>query len=158
MAHTIALGRLALLEWEEPRTRIIRSVSFPLRSAPFLSYDARGRLHIAHCPELLGGASAEQIAAYAHTHWGERGRGENFEALETRAGQVLGKGTKIVYTTRKRGDDALTDYEHTWGEGGRGRVVAPTVMREDVCHGRRKLALFRLRGGNYRVTSRGIVG
>lgn len=151
----VELGRLTALEWKGGARR------FALMSAPRLVV-VRSRLLIVY-PDGAGERRSTKVEdrEYARLHWGSRGKSVAFEG-RTSLGpfRVLGVGTSITYTTAK-GEAALVDWEHAWGEGARTgmRWRAPTVI-EHRCSAKACDAsgLLALRGGTYRVSARGIVG
>lgn len=147
------LGKLTELRWQGGSKR------WSLATAPSLAYDDSGRLLIVYGMSILGDATDVERREYKRTHWGEAGLGTLEQGdVAKPPWRELGRGTSITYTTRK-GSRELVDWVHEWGEGARGRWIAPTVVEHacgaPTCAGRAK---FALRGGTYRVTERGIVG
>lgn len=155
----VLLGRLTLLDYVDASGRV-RVLRWAFTRAPLLAYDAGGRLHIVHGRRVTGRASQAARDEYARSHWGQRGEGDALEGSEALAPfERLGTSRTITYTTTKGADRELVDYVHEWGEGGRGRFVAPVVVRHK-CGAKRCAGngLVALAGGSYRVTERGIVG
>lgn len=154
----VLLGRLTELTWRTfgtaQQSRVDRQ-RWHYASAPLLSYDRNGRLHVVYGKELAGRACATERASYASTHWGTAGEGTLVSGVEL-AGpygptERIGQGVAITYTTKKN-ERELTDYEHEWGEGA---ATWSTPERPLIVRAR---GLYALMGGNYRVTPRGIVG
>lgn len=146
----VVLGALTELEYLT-RSGERAAWRWSLRDAPALAYDRAGRLFVVFGGRKLGAASPAARREYARTHWGIPGRGELRDGrVLVGAASVLGRGTRITYTTRKGTDAALVDYVHEWGEGARGAFEAPWIVRQGE-----RVALA---GGTYRVNERGIVG
>lgn len=145
--------------------RIVAILAWSLRDAPVLAYDERGKLWIVYAGRVVRPSSPQEVKEYRRTHWGAPAKGK------VRDGGVavppfveLGEGGTIIYTTRKAGDGGgeLVDYVHLFGEGARGKWEPPRVVEHRCkggcaasCQSRGAIAL---RGGTYRVDSRGIVG
>ncbi len=143
----------------------VASYTWPLRDAPILAYDDRGRLHIVYAGKVVRPSTSLERKEYKRTHWGQRGTGKVREGgVATPPLISLGRGVEIQYTTRKGADRKLVDYRHEWGEGApKGkRWVAPTVAIHR-CKGGcgsscAAAGAMTLVGGTYRVDTRGIVG
>ncbi len=148
------LGSLAEIVYlEKKRRRVLR---FGERSAPCLAFSSANpsRLVILFAPRVVGRASKEEHARYVRVHWGQLGKGQRVEgkSLEGKA-PALGPVVEITYVTRK-GSAELVNWWHTFGDGGRGPFVAPSLIGEK--HGGKLFVA--LRGGSYTVNDRGIVG
>jgi hypothetical protein len=158
------LGALTRLTWIDAKGKEHARV-FGLRSAPTLVYPTENDGHpigIVYGRMTIRAATPEEVARYKKTHWGEEGlRRVIVGDVALQPFRVLGRGVMIQYTTKKgdEGGGKLVDWCHPWGEGGRGKTVAPQVV-EHVCQNARCAAMGRLAlaGGTYRVTERGIVG
>lgn len=139
------MGALTELVYEDAKGKIVKR-RWPMRGAPALVYDGRGRLEIVYAPRPAGEASAKAIREYQRTHWGDPGKGESLEGERARKPLVkIGKLVAVTYTIRK-GNSAMTDWEHTF-EG-----TKPSLLMH-LRSGR-----FALRGGSYKVRAHGIVG
>lgn len=157
----VELGRLTELAGRDARGRAV-VLRWPLKRAPSLAVDERGRLHVVYLGDVIAPASGAERARYRRTHWGQAGRGQVRDGGEApppfRRAFVV---ESITYTTRKGADGALVDYVHRFGEGARGRWRPPVVL-EHVCQkcGPRcaSRGALTLSGGTYRVETRGIVG
>ncbi len=154
------LGMLIRLTYLDARGKE-RVCKWSVRRAPQLAYDERGRLYIVYVKgRAVRAASAEETADYEKTHWGQAGKGGVYAGgVALPPFKRLGPGVSITYTTAK-GDAALKDWIHPWGEGARGRFTPPTVLVHSCQKGASCAAHGRvcLHGGTYRVTERGIVG
>lgn len=154
------LGMLVRLTYLEAngREHVLR---WPLRKAPQLVYDDKGRLFIVYVTgRPVRPATAEEVSEYTKTHWGQAGKGGVYAgAVALPPFKRLGPSVSITYATAK-GDKSVKDWIHPWGEGGRGRFVPPVVLVHACQNAARCAANGRvcLHGGTYRVTSRGIVG
>lgn len=155
MTARTLLGRLTKLAWKGGER------AWSLRTAPWLVYDARGKLAIVYAAKAVRPATAAETREYARTHWGEDGaRVVRDGVVATSPWTTLGVGTWITYTTAKGGDGGeLADYEHEWGEGASGWWTPPKIVEHRCgdrrCEGHGRLSLH---GGSYRVGTRGIVG
>lgn len=143
----------------------VASYTWPLRDAPILSFDERGRLHIVYAGKVVRPSTTLERKEYKRTHWGQSGTGKVREGgVATPPLITLGRGVEIQYTTRKGTDRELTDYRHEWGEGApKGkRWVAPSVAvhrcKGGCAPGCAASGALALVGGTYRVDTRGIVG
>jgi hypothetical protein len=151
----VELGKLTGLSWAGG------SHAWALRDAPSLVYDAKGRLLIVYdAARTEIPASSAGRASFTKTHWGTAPAGASLSAGEFAEGpwRERGPGVAIVYTTRK-GTREKVDFEHVWGEGGKGKFTPPTVVSHRCgVHACKAEGRFALHGGSYRVTDRGIVG
>ena len=87
--------------------------------------------------------------SYQAAHWGKKAKGrKGLDFGDPRKGPVVGLGelVSVTYGTIKGGDNAMTDYTHTFKAG----------ERPILCYGREG-RLF-IAGGTYRIEKRGIVG
>lgn len=139
----VALGTVERLE-----TKAGRPVRVP-RGTILAYHQGRksGGLVLVYGARPTRGMSAAAQAEYERTHWGERGRGRLVagdapEVPQRARGVEL---ARVVYTTKKGGDAALTDYDHAFEK------TLPILVK---CDERR----VQIHGGSYRVTERGIVG
>jgi hypothetical protein len=140
----VALGWLSRLELVGGReVRVPRGTLLaydPSRKRGGLAIVFGVRTSRARAPD---GAAKE----YARTHWGQSGAW----GISTGDMPVPKKGTpstgiaRVVYTTKKGGDRALTDYDHPFEK---------ELPRYVKCGA----STFQILGGSYRVTEHGIVG
>ncbi len=151
------LGLLTRLTYAGPggRTRVLR---WGLRKAPALVYDERGRMAIVYGRTQVREASGGERREYTRTHWGQPGEGEVLAgSVALGPFRELGRALVITYTTAK-GSSEVADWVHEFGEGARGKWTPPTVV-EHVCASKCAASgRISLRGGTYRVSTRGIVG
>lgn len=140
----VALGWLSRLE-------LVNGQSVRVPRGTLLAYDPkkkRGGLALVFGAQTSRATPPEGAAKeYAKTHWGDRGAWgvSKGELPEPKKGSRGSPVARVVYTTKKGGDRALTDYEHPFEE---------ELPRYIKCSG----ATFQIVGGSYRVTSHGIVG
>lgn len=155
--HLHDLGALTRIEFSDRK----RPMAWPLKRAPRLVYhacasgkgcDADGLLGILHFPRAKKGKPTRE---YTRTHWGHKGDAGSYagEMGVPGTGFATNMGTvrAVTYTTEKGGDPEITDYEHEFGDGARGKWTPPILAATPD-------GLLFFVGGSYRVTSRGIVG
>ena len=142
----VALGWLSVLELKNgKRVRVPRST--------LLAYDpsakTRGLVIVYDVKTSRAQPPESAVKEYKKTHWGEGGAWgiSNGDAPEATREQRW-KGyelARVIYTTKKGGDNALTDYDHAFEK------QLPRLIKCD----RGRVQIY---GGTYRVTERGIVG
>lgn len=146
------LGALIEVRYEDAGGKE-RRVRWPLKRAPALIYDAKGRLVIVYSAHPIGVATKAAAKEYARTHWGERGKGLVLEGTRAKAPlRKLGPLVCVIYTTKK-GRAKLTDYRHDFEK------VKPSLF-EHRCGQRscKAKGTLTLRGGSYRMRTDGITG
>lgn len=154
-----ALTMLGLLTGLETSRGLV--IRWSLKDAPWLAYDAAGRLRIVYPGRVVRGSTDAEIKEYKRTHW------DAIPVGKVRSGGVavapfvsLGDAVRIVYTTKKGSDAELVDYVHPFGKrGGAGRPQLVEHRCAGGCVGRCGAAgSLALAGGSYRMTVHGIVG
>ncbi len=154
------LGLLTRLTYRDGRGELVELV-WALKDAPILAHDDASRLFVVYQGKVTRAASPPEIERYERMHWGARARGKvRSGVFATAPFRRLGTGETIVYTTIKGGDGSKrVDYRHEWGDGARGRFVAPSVYvhrcGSRACMVENAIALG---GGSYTVETHGIIG
>lgn len=153
----IELGKLVRLVFAPTNGARTQKYDFHEPLLPVLAYEPETQLLLilsskAH-PTRAARLTAKGRAAverYQRDHWGERGPSPVVRRLAAadprRPARALGALQRVVYRTRKGGDEELTDYHHDFDEPRPMLALEPETQ------------LLLILGGTYRVETRGIVG